>query len=152
MSKVNKSSPIIRVHTDGGARGNPGLAAIGVVIEAPISKNYSKFLGNATNNEAEYEAVIFALTKLKAILGSDKIKNVEVQIFMDSELAVRQLSGKYKVESPNIIPKFIKVHNLSLDFGNLVFHHVLRENNKDADKLVNVELDKHTHIDTLFNL
>lgn len=141
----------LELYTDGGARGNPGPAAIGVVIGAPLNKNYSKYLGKKTNNEAEYEAVVFALQKTKSLLGKDKIKDLEVRVFMDSELAVKQLSYEYKIESPNIIPLFIKVHNLRLNFKKVNFTHVPREKNKDADKLVNIELDKHTHSGSLFN-
>ncbi|OGZ61784.1 MAG: hypothetical protein A2932_01580 [Candidatus Spechtbacteria bacterium RIFCSPLOWO2_01_FULL_46_10] len=143
---------MIKIHTDGGARGNPGPAALGVVIEAPFSKSYSKYLGKKTNNEAEYEAVIFALSKLKALIGREKTKHADVEIFMDSELAVKQLSYMYKIESPNIVPLFVKIHNLRLDFKNVRFTHVKREQNKEADKMVNLELDKYTHTDTLFDL
>ena len=82
----------IKIHTDGGARGNPGPAALGVVIGAPFNKNYSQYLGKKTNNEAEYEGVVFALGKLKALVGKNKTKEAEVEIFMDSELAVKQLN------------------------------------------------------------
>ena len=143
----------IKIHTDGGARNNPGPAALGVVIGLPISKNYSSYLGKKTNNEAEYEAVIFALKKLKALVGKNKTKDLEVEVFMDSQLAVRQLSYEYKIESPNIVPLFIKIHNLRLSYKEVIFTHIPREKNKDADKLVNMELDKHTHVgDSLFNL
>lgn len=145
MAKIN-------IHTDGGARGNPGPAALGVVYGAPINKQYSDYLGKKTNNEAEYEAVIFALKKLKALLGKGKTKDLEVEIFMDSELAVKQLNYQYKIESQNIIPLFVKIHNLRLDYGNVHFTHVPRAKNKDADKLVNIELDKHGGGGGLFNL
>lgn len=140
------------IHTDGGARGNPGPAALGVVIGAPFNKGYSQYLGKATNNEAEYEGVVFALSKLKSLLGKNKTKDVTAEVFMDSELAVNQLNHKYKISSPNIIPLFIKVHNLRLNFASVHFTHIPREKNKDADQLVNIELDKHTHTDSLFNL
>ena len=143
----------IDIHTDGGARDNPGPAALGVVIGPPISKNYSNYLGKKTNNEAEYEAVIFALKKLKALVGKNKTKDLEVEVFMDSQLAVKQLSYEYKIESPNIVPLFVKIHNLRLAYKEVSFTYVPREENKDADKLVNMELDKHTHSEnSLFNL
>ena len=142
----------ITIYTDGGARGNPGPAAIGVVMESPINKGYSKYLGEKTNNEAEYEALIFALAKLKAILGTKKCKDLKVIFRMDSELAVRQLSGQYRIEGKTIVPLFVKIHNLRMDFQDLEFHHVPREQNKDADALVNQELDKHGHEGGLFNL
>ena len=142
----------INVHTDGGSRGNPGPAALGVVIDTPIDKGYSKFLGKATNNEAEYSAVIFALEKLRATFGKDKVKDIHVHFLMDSQLAVNQLSGSWKVEGSTIIPLFMKIWNLRIEFGETSFVHVPREQNKDADKLVNQELDKHTFSDSLFNL
>lgn len=132
----------IQIHTDGGARGNPGPAALGVVIGAPINKGYSQYLGKKTNNEAEYEAVVFALKKLKSLLGKGEVKDLHVEVYMDSDLAVNQLNHKFKVESENIIPLFIKIHNLRLEYGSVHFTHVRREKNKDADKLVNIELDK----------
>src|SRR3989338_11453473 len=143
----------IQIHTDGGARDNPGPSALGLVFGPPISKGYSQYLGKKTNNEAEYEAVIFALKKLKALVGKEKTKVLEVEIFMDSQLAVRQLSYEYKIESPNIVPLFVKIHNLRLEYKKVNFTHVPREKNKDADKLVNMELDRHTYVeDNLFNL
>ena len=142
---------MIEIHTDGGARGNPGPAAAGVVIGAPFNKNYAKYLGNGTNNEAEYEAVILALEKLKSLVGKTKTKETDVQVFMDSQLAVEQLSGRYKIQSPNIIPRFIKIHNLRVDFKSVSFKHVPRAQNKGADAMVNQELDKHEGTGTLFN-
>ena len=147
MSQINK----ISVHVDGGSRGNPGPAALGVVFGAPINKEYSNYLGIKTNNEAEYSAVVFALQKLKSLLGKNNLKDAEVQFFMDSELAVKQLNYEYKIESPNIIPLFIKIHNLRLSFGDVKFTHVPREQNKDADKMVNIALDENTQKDSLFS-
>ncbi len=142
----------ITIHTDGGSRGNPGPAALGVAMGAPIHKGYSKYLGKKTNNEAEYEAVIFALAKLKALLGTKKCKTLKVAFKMDSDLAVQQLSGKWKIEGKTIIPLFVKIHNLRMDFADAEFEHIPREQNKAADALVNLELDKHAHEGGLFNL
>jgi len=142
----------ITVYTDGGSRGNPGPAALGVAIGAPIRKGYSKYLGKKTNNEAEYEAVIFALAKLKGLLGKKNCETLKVIFKMDSDLAVSQLSDRWKIEGKKIVPLFVKVHNLRLDFGEVMFQHIPREENGDADTLVNQELNKHTHEETLFNL
>lgn len=142
----------ITIYTDGGSRGNPGPAALGVAMGPPINKGYSKYLGKKTNNEAEYQAVIFALAKLKALLGSKKCRNLTVIFKMDSDLAVQQLSSRWKIEGKTIIPLFVKIHNLRLDFGVLEFHHVPREQNQEADALVNQELNRHTHEEGLFNL
>jgi ribonuclease HI len=133
----------IIVYTDGGSRGNPGPAALGVVIcnekKEPLKK-YSLFLGEATNNEAEYQAVIFALKKLKALFGKKLAKNSEVEIKSDSELLVKQLSGFYKILDSKIIPLFIKVWNLKVDFKKIKFTFIPREKNKEADRLVNEAL------------
>lgn len=126
------------VYTDGGARGNPGPAALGVVIG---SHEYGEKIGNATNNVAEYRAVIFALKKVKQLVGNKKAEEAEVEVRMDSELIVRQLNGIYKIKEPDLQPLFIEVWNLRLDFKKVDFKHVPREKNKQADKLVNEALD-----------
>lgn len=125
------------IYTDGGSRGNPGLAAAGVVImpEKGRPKEYSHYLGETTNNQAEYEAVIFGLQKARA-LG---IKEAELRI--DSELIGKQLMGEYKIKDPDLQPLFIKAWNLRLDFKKLDIKIIPREQNKKADKLVNRELD-----------
>lgn len=132
------------IHTDGGARGNPGPAAIGVVIEGGGvgKKEYGEYLGEATNNEAEYQAVIFALKKLKLLIGGSKSKESHVEIHLDSELLAKQLNGEYKVKEEKIQKLFLEVWNLRLDFGNVVFKHIPREDNHGADKLVNQVLDR----------
>ena len=142
----------ITIYTDGGSRGNPGPAALGVAMGVPINKGYSKFLGRKTNNEAEYEAVIFALGKLKSLLGTKKCKDLKVIFKMDSDLAVQQLSGRWKIEGKTIIPLFVKIHNIRMGFSDIEFEHIRREQNKEADALVNQELDKHTQEGTIFNL
>ena len=143
---------IITIYTDGGSRGNPGPAALGVAIGLPVNKGYSKYLGKRTNNEAEYEAVVFALQKLKALFGASKCKALKVLFKMDSNLAVQQLSGNWKIEGKTIVPLFIKIYNLRMDFADVVFEHIPREQNKEADALVNQELNRHTHEEGLFNL
>lgn len=128
----------IIVYTDGGARNNPGPAAIGVVIG---DKKYSKFIGNATNNEAEYQAVIFALKKLRQLIGKKRIESQEIEMRMDSELVQKQLSGEYKIKEKELQILFVEVWNLRLDFDHLRFIHIPREQNRLADKLVNEALD-----------
>ena len=133
------------VFTDGGARGNPGPAAIGAVIKdehGRTIKSYGESIGKATNNEAEYKAVVLALQKIKAMLGKKKLKEVDVHVNMDSELVVQQLNGKYKLEEERLFPLFLKVWNLKIDFGAVKFQHVPREKNKEADRLVNEALDR----------
>ncbi len=134
------------IHTDGGSRGNPGPSAIGVVIEnGGIKKEYSEYIGEGTNNEAEYKAVIFALKKLKSLAGKEKAKAAEVRIHIDSELLERQLNKEYKIKEKKIQGLYIEVHNLTLDFGKVIFQHIPREDNRGADKLVNAALDKETN-------
>ncbi|MBI2640787.1 MAG: ribonuclease HI family protein [Candidatus Sungbacteria bacterium] len=141
MSKQEK----IIIFTDGGARGNPGPAAIGVVIKDASGhtiKSYGEAIGETTNNEAEYRAVISALAKVKALLGKEKVKNIALEINMDSELVKKQLNGEYRIEEEKLFPFFIKIWNLRMDFGEVKFHHIPRERNKEADRLVNEALDK----------
>ncbi|MDD2731801.1 MAG: ribonuclease HI family protein [Candidatus Pacebacteria bacterium] len=131
----------IIIYTDGGSKGNPGPAAIGVVFlneKEQAIKKYSEFLGdNFTNNEAEYRALIFALKKFKALFGKELAKKSNVEIRSDSELMVKQLSGEYKIVDEKIQPLFLEVWNLKLDFGKVKFKLIPREKNKEADKLVN---------------
>jgi len=133
------------MYTDGGSRGNPGPAALGVVIfngQGERMKSYGEFLGEKTNNEAEYEAVIFGLKKMKQLFGGAQMKKASILVRSDSELLVSQLNHKYKIEAPHIAEFFIKIWNLMLDFGEVQFEHVRREQNKESDRMVNEALDK----------
>lgn len=134
----------IIIYTDGGARGNPGPASIGFVIKdekGNTLKSQGEAIGDATNNEAEYKAVVAALQKTKALLGKEQTKKLQVECRMDSELVARQLNGQYKVEEEHLFPFFIKIWNLRMDFGGINFVHIAREKNKEADRLVNEALD-----------
>lgn len=134
----------IIIYIDGGSRGNPGPAAIGFVFcnqKSQKVKEYSEAIGEATNNEAEYQACIFALQKFKALYGKKLAKNTEIEIMSDSELLVKQLSGKYKILDGKIQPLFFKVWNLRFDFKKINFKLISREKNKEADRLVNEALD-----------
>lgn len=133
----------IIIYTDGGARGNPGPAGIGIVIKGGgIEKEYGEYIGKGTNNEAEYKALIFALKKTKSLIGKEKAKKAELECFLDSELVVKQLNHEYKIENENMQKFFMEIWNLTLDYGKVAFTHVRREQNKDADRLVNEALDK----------
>ncbi|PIR69243.1 MAG: hypothetical protein COU47_04050 [Candidatus Niyogibacteria bacterium CG10_big_fil_rev_8_21_14_0_10_46_36] len=141
---MNKQKNDIVIYTDGGSRGNPGPAAIGVVIQdvgGRDIKSYGEQIGERTNNEAEYEAVIFALKKAKQLFGKAKAKQMRVEVRMDSELVMRQLSGIYKIEEERLFPLYMKAHNLTLDFGSIVYTHLMRDKNKEADRLLNEALD-----------
>lgn len=132
------SSGKLIIYTDGGARGNPGPAAIGAVIGG---KKYGEYIGETTNNVAEYQAVIFAFKKAKALLGSKKAGETEVLLNMDSELLTKQFNAEYKVKDPDLQSLFVEVWNLKQDFKSVEFRHVPREQNKEADRLVNEALD-----------
>ncbi len=129
------------IYTDGGARGNPGPAAIGVAISSPFNKNYGEQIGKTTNNIAEYKAIIFALKKAKHLLSGEKAEETEIEIRSDSELIVSQLNGEYKIKDEEFQPLFIEIWNLKQDFKSVSFIHILRGKNKEADKLVNQALD-----------
>ncbi len=137
----------IIIYTDGGSRGNPGPSAVGVVFcneKGEIFKKYSEYLGEATNNVAEYQAVIFALKKFKALFGKKLAESSEIELRSDSELLVRQLNGEYKILEQKIQHLFIAIWNLKIDFKKVKFTLISREKNKEADILVNDSLD-HTN-------
>ena len=129
----------LTIYTDGGARGNPGPAGIAYVIydenNKLIAKN-SKLIGTATNNQAEYKALIFGLE------GAEKIKGKKINCLLDSELVVKQLTGLYKVKDRDLKPLFAKILILTNKFNLVTFKHIPREKNKLADKLVNLAIDK----------
>ncbi len=132
---------MIFTNSDGGARGNPGKGAIGVVVrkDGEILTKFSKKIGDyVTNNVAEYEGLIKALEL--ALNYTEK----EVMCFLDSELVVNQLLGKYKVRNPKMMELFLKVQKLQDKFEKVIYKHVSREDNfqKIADGLLNAELDK----------
>jgi len=129
----------LKIFTDGGSRGNPGPAASGAVLYAEdgeVVATASKYLGKDTNNQAEYTAIIIGLEKAKS-LGAETI-----ELCMDSELAVKQLKGEYKVKNPEIAKRFLEVKNLIVQFDHVKIKHVRRELNKAADALVNKVLDE----------
>lgn len=129
----------IILFTDGGARGNPGPSGIGAVLYNDKKEKIteiSKYLGIKTNNQAEYLALIEALKKAKDLEAK------EIEVFMDSELVVKQLNREYKVKNKDLAPLFLEVYNLSLNFSKITFTHIYREDNKEADKLANLAMDK----------
>lgn len=137
------SDKILQINTDGGSRGNPGPAAIGVyaTIDGEPLFSLSQKIGINTNNFAEYAAVIAGLEHLN--LNLQLLKDVaQIKFILDSELVVRQLTGVYKVKHPSIVPLHYKVQNLLKPLNIPVsFSHVLRAENKQADALVNAALD-----------
>ena len=129
---------------DGASRGNPGPAAVGAVLmgeDGKVLKEISEYIGEATNNYAEYEALIRALKEAKKIFGAE-LRDMGIEVRMDSELVVRQLSGLYKVKEPTLKNKFAEVARIRLeDAPHMIFTHVLRGKNAHADELVNRALD-----------
>ena len=134
----------IVIYTDGGARNNPGPAGIGAVIydgDPSTSSGQGKkiaelkrFIGNQTNNFAEYEAVAIALTEAKKRGFAKRA----IEIRLDSQLVAEQLSNNYQVKEPTLWPQYMKVHNLLVaNFPDAIFTHIPREKNKEADRLVN---------------
>ena len=135
----------ILCYTDGGARGNPGPAGAGAAItkaDGTVLAELSQFLGNGTNNFAEYAAVILALKELKKKFGN-KTKSLIIEMRMDSELVGRQLSYQYQIKEPSLVPQFLEIHNMRVkDFPHITFVHIPRAKNKIADRLANEAMDR----------
>jgi len=134
----------IILNTDGGSRGNPGPGAIGVVISnehGNVLKEYGEVIGECTNNEAEYGALISGLKAVKILVGKTEAKNSEIECRLDSELVVKQLNHEYKLKDERIQKFFIEIWNLMIEFGKVKFIHIPREENKEADRLVNKALN-----------
>ena len=142
----------ITIYIDGGARGNPGPAALGVLFlgeRGQVLKEYSQYLGEKTNNEAEYLALIFAFKKAKALFGKEKIESLPIDLKSDSELLIKQMKGEYKIKTPSIQNLFLEAWNLKIEFKNLKFILVPRQQNEEADRLVNRVLDAETRLQPL---
>jgi ribonuclease HI len=134
----------IIIYTDGGARGNPGPAGIGIVItdaNRNTLKEVAHYIGEQTNNYAEYEALIHAFAVAREMFG-DKIYDMQISVYMDSELVVRQLTGVYKVKDPGLKEQFARVGQLAGTLKHISYNHVLRAKNAHADELVNEAIDK----------
>lgn len=130
----------VTIYTDGGARGNPGPAAAGIVIiDGDTHAEHKAYLGERqTNNWAEYEAVILALGKA---LEMGLIRR-DLDFRLDSQLVVEQLKGNWKIKEPELKKQAQRVRDLLKDFGAVTFTYIPREENKDADRLVNEALDE----------
>lgn len=132
-----------QLYTDGGARGNPGPAAIGAILyfDNDIFFEISEYIGRATNNQAEYQALIIGLEE--AIRKG--IANLEC--FLDSNLLVNQVNGLWRVKEPGLGQLFLKVWKLKQQFRSIRFSHIPREKNTHADRLVNQALDEAEEVD-----
>lgn len=128
----------VSVNADGGSRGNPGPAAIGIIIfnEKKIElERYKERIGNTTNNVAEYKALI------KALERSSKYTQEEVHVFMDSELIIKQMKGLYEVKAEHLLPLFKEAKAREKLFKKVIYNCIRRENNVIADDLVNQAVD-----------
>lgn len=131
------------LYTDGGSRGNPGPAGIGYLIydlrftisESKVVKEGRKYIGIATNNVAEYSALIAGLE------GCAELGARQVEVKMDSELVVKQLKGEYRIKDKTLFDLASKVKELESSFKKITYKHIPREQNKEADRLVNEILD-----------
>lgn len=132
------ASRALIVETDGASRGNPGLAGAGIIIrdgQGHAIETRHEFLGVATNNEAEYRALIEGL---KAVARHNP---ASVTVRMDSELVVKQMNGQYRVRHPDLLPLYSKAADLVSALPAVTFVHVRRERNPGADKLANMAID-----------
>lgn len=131
------------IYTDGASKGNPGPASIGAVVingAGKVLEEYSQAIGKTTNNVAEYQAVIFALKKVKALFGKKRAEQSEILIKSDSKLLVKQLNGEFKLKDEKIKEFFIEIWNLKMDFKKVSFENIPREKNERADALANQAL------------
>jgi ribonuclease HI len=129
----------LQIHIDGASRGNPGEAAFGVAVQGPDGATLAElygYLGRASNNVAEYQALILALRWARGHGART------VRVFSDSELVVRQVNGQYKVKHPDMIPLHREATALMRQFDSATISHVRREHNRDADRLANQALDE----------
>jgi ribonuclease HI len=133
-----KGAQVLEVYTDGASRGNPGPAAVGVVVrqkEGPALCVHGEAIGLATNNVAEYRAVLAALQLCR------RWNAPRVHLFVDSELVARQLTGVYRVKSPDLLPLFQQVQHLARQLREFQVRHIPRERNAHADHVANLALD-----------
>lgn len=132
------------IHADGGSRGNPGPSGAGAMIRDHLGNSVasvSQFLGNRTNNYAEYEAVILAFETLAKLVGK-KVGSTDVEVKMDSELVVKQMNGVYKIKHPVMKAQYARLIQAGAAFGKVTFTHVFRAENSDADALANEAMDR----------
>ena len=129
---------------DGGSRGNPGPAGSGAIVRTESGEvvlTVSEFLGSATNNVAEYTAVLRGLEALASKLGP-QAKGAEVFVYMDSMLVVKQMSGEWRLKNEGLKPLAARVKEVSSEFKAVSYAHVYRDKNADADRLANEAMDR----------
>lgn len=131
------------VNSDGGSRGNPGPAGAGIVVRDPSGEVVARggaYLGTVTNNIAEYEALLWGMRAARA-LGATKLL-----VRADSELAIKQMRGEYRVKNEGLKPLFLQAQTLCRAFEGVTFEHVRREANADADALANEAMDSRKYV------
>jgi ribonuclease HI len=144
LSQLTNNKLIMKklfIYSDGGARGNPGPAAIGYIIKDASGKTLAQaglVIGVATNNVAEYKAIICAL---QAAASFKDFKEFEIQAFLDSKLVVEQLLGNWKIKKPHLVGLSVQVKRLERNFEKVEYRHIPREKNTAADALLNKALD-----------
>lgn len=140
MESTKQVGQHLILRTDGAARGNPGPAAAGAVIQSATGETLAteqKFLGRMTNNQAEYEGLILGLNAITSFAPT------AVTVKMDSELVVKQMRGEYRVKAVDLMPLYQTARTLALALGKVTFTHVPRAENRLADHLCNQTLDNH---------
>lgn len=139
MKSNQSDNTDLLLYTDGASRGNPGLAGAGIVVTSAngeILLEKSVFLGKATNNSAEYQALVIGLKELAAF----QVKRLTIN--MDSELIVRQLNGQYRVRNRDLLPLYLEADKLIGQFqAEVKIFHIPREQNREADKMANLAID-----------
>lgn len=136
---------LFTIHSDGGARGNPGPAGAGALIRDELGNavtSVSRYLGHHTNNFAEYEAIILAFDALLGHVSEGSLKQTDVAVKMDSELIVKQVRGEYKVKHPILKEQCARLAERTALFRSVTFLHVPRAENSDADALANAAMDR----------
>ena len=130
---------MLTINIDGASRGNPGLSGIGIVISRGGQKisEYNEFVGNTTNNIAEYTAL------KRALKIASTLKDEEITVLSDSELVVKQRNHSYRVRSKKLKIIFREINNLEKHFKSVSYRHIPREINKDADLLANLAIDEY---------
>lgn len=131
------------IYTDGASRGNPGPASYGYTIsdeKGMLLYEKGEYIGIATNNVAEYTAVLEAFKKVQEMFMA---KSVNVEMFADSKLVAEQLSGRYKIKSLHLKPIIEEIKILAMEFGVVIYTHIPRSKNTTADRLANLALDSH---------
>lgn len=129
------------IYTDGASRGNPGRASYGYTISDELGKllyEKGEYIGITTNNVAEYTGVLAAIQQVKKMFGD---KDVQVELYADSKLVAEQLSGRYRIKSAHLKPIIEQIQTLTMELGGVLYTHVPREKNTQADKLANQALD-----------